>query len=93
MREAAGGVWAAGEVGVCACVVPSYGAVGGRFCEGQTVVVRAGPYRSAACVGARRQGDGWWCWGGQWVYLYRGRGGGRVAWCFEHAVLEFKRDR
>jgi hypothetical protein len=34
-----------------------YGAVaGGRFCGGRTVVVRAGPYQSAACVGARRQG-------------------------------------
>jgi Membrane bound O-acyl transferase family len=62
--QAAGGGGTAGEVGVCACVVLSYGAVGGRFCEGRAVVVRAGPYQSAACVGARRQGDGWWCWGG-----------------------------
>lgn len=29
MKEAAGGGRAAGEVGVCACVVPSYGAVAG----------------------------------------------------------------
>lgn len=55
---------AAGEVDVCACVVLSYGAVaGGRFCEGQTVIVRAGPCQSAACAGARRQG--------RWVLVLR----------------------
>ena len=57
MAEAAGGGGAAGEVGVCACMVLSYGAVaGGRFCKERTVVVQAGPCQSAACAGAWRQG-------------------------------------
>lgn len=87
MGEAAGGRGAAGEVGVCACVGLSYGAVaGGRFCEGRAVVVRAGPCQSAACAEARRQG--------RWMVLLGwavgvsvgGRGGERVAWRFEHVV-------
>jgi len=57
VAEAAGGGGTVGEVGVCACVVLSYGAVaGGQFCEGRTVVVQAGPCQSAACAGSRRQG-------------------------------------
>jgi hypothetical protein len=80
---------------VCVHVWFYYGAVaGGRFCEGtncgctsRSLSVRCVRWGSAS--GAMGAGAGV----GSGCICIGGRGGGIVAWRFEHVVLEFKRDR